>query len=150
MKLESVVKTISEEMGIPLECQNLTVYTGKGKSSLQFADVFHQGEYYGHVVLSTDKNGDREYCAYSGNHPVLAETVDWRESLGLHIQRDEKGEFRVDSNPAPFLGWDVVDPKKLSREEYDRRAFHWVGFGAVSCHFLNQRRKRQYLQKKEA
>jgi len=150
MGLGSVIASISEEMGIPLECRNLTVYTGKGKSSLQFADVFYQGEYYGHVLLSTDEEGGREYCAYEGKHPVLKKTGDWRESLGLHIDRDEKGEFRVDSNKVPFLGWDVVDPQKLTQEENHRRAPYIVGFGAVSIHFWNERLKRQNPQKKGA
>ena len=144
MDITDTISKISHEMGVPLEERDKKVYRGKGDSSLQMAEVFHQGDYYGYLVLSTDEKGEMEYCAYSGKHPVLVETKDWRDELGLQVQRDERGTFRVDTNPTEFLGWDRIDPEKLSKEEDSRRIPYVIGFGAASCHMSNHRLQRRH------
>ena len=137
MDIADTISRIAAEMGISLEARNVRVYSGTGKSSSQDAEIFHDGQYYGCVALATDKSGAMEYCYYSGNHPALAGNKDWRKELGLHIERDEQGEFRVDSNPVQFLGWGIVDPKTETPEENSRRIPYIVGFSRAGIHMHN-------------
>lgn len=137
MEMSDVLADLSKNANLPLEVRGLEVFRGAGMSSLQTAEVFHDGRYYGYAVLDIDKKGDIQYCAYEGEHPILAQTGDRRNKLGLHIERDEKGYFRVDSNPVPFLGFDRVDPGKLTAEEDDRRVMFLVGFGRANAHLRN-------------
>ncbi len=151
MDVAQVIKRLEEQTKLPLESRKTEVYNGKGTSSLQMAEVFYEGQYYGFVVLSTNETGDLNYCAYTGKHPCLTETKDWRDELGLLIQKDEIGLFRVDTNKTPFLDFGNIEPEELTRFEEHRRIPYWIGFGEVNCYTSNHRLKRSnQTQSKQA
>ena len=150
MDIAKITARVSEQMGIPLELRDRRHHRGEEGSSLQIAEVFHNGEYYGFMVLATNENGEIKSCGYSGKHPVLAETGDWREELGMSIERDEKGLFRVDTNQAPFLDFEAIDHTKLSEEENKRRMPYVIGSSYVGClthnHRLLRRRTKEQVE----
>lgn len=112
MDIEKLIFKLSEEMGVSLQEKNKEVY-----GLVQTTELFNQEDYYGFLVLGLDRKGEMNYCAYEGKHPILNRKGEFRTVVGLHLESDLDGIFRVDSNLTSFLGYEKIDYKKLSKSE---------------------------------
>ena len=148
MDITEIISKVSQEMGIELVGTNIKKYGDGTLASVQMSELLKRNEYYGFLVLGTDEKGDMRYCSYTGKHPVLIETNDWRDELGLSIERDDNGLFRTDTNQTDFLGFKKVDPKIRYEPKRERlRISCNIGFGAASVYTHNHKlMRRQQLK----
>jgi len=147
MDITEIISKISEEMGIELEGVKQERYGDGPLGLVHMSEVLHNGEYYGFLVLGVDKKGEMNYCSYTGKHPVLFETKDWRDELGLSVERDDNGLFRVDTNQTNFLGFERVSPNmKYEPKRESLRTSCIIGFGAANCYIHNHKLKRAQLK----
>ena len=105
LTIDDAVELFKHETGLNLAIGTKTDYSD-GNGTHGFAELSHDGNFYGILAVSQNGRGARigESYAYKGKHPSLATDGTGRDCIGLEVAVIDGQLVRLDSNQTPFLG----------------------------------------------
>ena len=99
LTIDDAVELFKHETGLNLAIGTKTDYSD-GNGTHGFAELSHDGNFYGILAVSQNGRGARigESYAYKGKHPSLATDGTGRDCIGLEVAVIDGQLVRLDSN----------------------------------------------------